>query len=68
VTATFVRVKPIQHAAVLAGVIFVMAVISYQHYSGLQPRWYQAMMVVAPPLCAIAGAALYARNAPAMGR
>jgi hypothetical protein len=66
VTARIAEFKPIQAAFVLAGLMLAMGVVSYRHYSGLQPTWYQIMMQIAPPLCALAGAAVYARNAPAI--
>ena len=68
VTAAIARSKPAEHAAVLAFIMLVVGVFSYRHYTGLQPFWYQAMMTVAPSLCAIAGAALYARNSPALNK
>lgn len=55
--------KPIQAAFVLAGLIFIMGIVSYRHRTGFQPLWYQLTMLVAPSLCALGGAALYARRA-----
>ena len=63
-TAFVAEAKPMRHAAALAAVIFVLGALSYMHYSGQQPFWYQMMMQVLPPACAFGGAALYARNAP----
>ena len=63
VTALIARVKPVEHAGVLAGIMLVMGVVSYMHYRGTQPGWYQGMMVVVPPLCAIGGALVCARSA-----
>ena len=67
VTARIAVVKPIAVAGVLAALLVIMGVISYRHYTGLQPFWYQVMMMVTPSLCALGGAALYARNAPTSG-
>ena len=64
VTARIAVFKPMAVAAVLAALMVIMGVLSYRHYTGLQPFWYQVMMTVAPSLCALGGAALYARNAP----
>ena len=63
VTALIAGVKPLEHAYVLAGIMLVMGVVSYMHYTGTQPGWYKGMMVVVPPLCAIAGAIVCARTA-----
>lgn len=63
VTALIAKVNPLEHAYVLAGIMLVMGVVSYVHYTGTQPGWYKVMMVVVPPLCAIAGAAICARSA-----
>ncbi len=53
------------HGAVLGGIMLVAGVFSYMHYTGSQPLWYQWLMIVAPPLCAVAGAAVAARSVPA---
>lgn len=66
VTAAIARVKPIQHAAALAVFMAIMGVLSYRHYIGMQPLWYQRMMMFLPSLAAIGGAALQSRNAPTM--
>jgi len=63
VTASIARIKPLPHAAALAVLICVLTVVSYRGYRGNQPFWYQVAMVIVPSLCAIAGAALQARNA-----
>ena len=54
--------RPILAAFVLAGLIFALALVSYRHHSGFQALWYQLLMLVAPPFCALGGAALYARR------
>ena len=64
VTARIAMFKPMAVAGVLAALMVVMGALSYRHYTGQQPFWYQVMMMVAPSLCALGGAALYARNAP----
>ena len=68
VTARIAEVKPMIAAGVLATLMLIMGVLSYRHYTGMQPAWYQAMMQIVPSLCALGGAALYARNAPANAR
>jgi nitrate/nitrite transporter NarK len=65
VTARIAEFKPMIAAGALAILMAVMGVLSYRHYAGQQPFWYQVMMMVAPSLCALGGAALYARNRPA---
>jgi hypothetical protein len=64
-TAAVAKVKPVRHGAALAAVMFVLSVLSYLHDTGGQPVWYRGMLMIVPSLCAVAGAALYARNAPA---
>ena len=54
---------PLQHGYVLAGIMLLMGLISYLRFHGAQPAWYQILLVLAPPACAIAGAALCARSA-----
>lgn len=68
VTARIAEVKPMVAAGALAVLMAIMGILSYRHYTGMQPFWYQVMMMVAPSLCALAGAALYARNASAITR
>jgi hypothetical protein len=38
------------------GYILVMGALSYTHYKGGQPAWYQGTMVVVPPMLAVLGA------------
>ena len=68
VTARIAEFKPMAAAGGLAVLLLMTGVISYRHYAGMQPIWYQVMMQIAPSLCALGGAALYARNAPAITR
>ena len=68
VTARIAEFKPMAAAGVLATLLLITGVMSYRHYTGMQPFWYQVMMMIAPSLCALGGAALYARNAPALQR
>ena len=68
VAARIAEIRPIATAGGLAILMAIMGVLSYRHYAGLQPLWYQVMMMVAPSLCALGGAALYARNAPVITR
>jgi hypothetical protein len=36
--------------------MLVMGALSYTHYRGGQPGWYQGVMVVVPPMVAVLGA------------
>lgn len=49
---------PLIHAAVLAGLAFVMSVLSARQYAGTQPRWYQNVLMVGSPLLILAGGGL----------
>ena len=55
---------PLGHAAVLAVIMLAFGIVSYPHFTGQQPLWYQVMMMSVPPLCVLAGAALFARTRP----
>lgn len=55
--------KPLQHALVLAAIMLAFGIFSYRHYTGLQPHWYQLIMIAVPPLCVLAGASIEARSA-----
>ncbi len=55
--------KPLQHGLVLAAIMLAFGIFSYRRYAGLQPLWYQFMMLVVPPLCVMLGALIEARNA-----
>ena len=68
VTARIAEVKPMVAAGALAMLMAVAGVLSYQHYAGQQPLWYRVTMMVAPSLCALAGAAVYARNSATAAR
>ena len=48
--------RPVVHGIVLAGLVVFMAWLSYRRYTGLQPLWYQEMLIVAPAALAILGA------------
>ena len=61
VTAFLAPDRPLQHAYALAAVIFVIGALSYVHYAGAQPFWYQLVMQVIPPVCAIGGGFLVAK-------
>jgi hypothetical protein len=67
-TAFVAQNRLMRHAGALAAVIFILGMLSYLHYTGQQPFWYQILMQIIPPLCALAGAALYARNVPDANR
>ena len=65
VTAAIAGRFPIKHAATLAIIVFALSAVPFMRHTGAQPMWYQELLLIAPPLCAVAGAALYARNRPA---
>ena len=48
--------RPVVHGIVLAVLVVFMAWLSYRRYTGLQPLWYQEMLIVAPAALAILGA------------
>jgi hypothetical protein len=48
--------RRVRHGIILGMVMLVMGALSYVHYRGGQPGWYQAMMVVVPSLAAVLGA------------
>jgi hypothetical protein len=56
VTARIAACHPIQYGIALAVLMALMSVVSYFHYRGQQPVWYQSLLCVVPPVCAIAGA------------
>jgi peptidoglycan/LPS O-acetylase OafA/YrhL len=56
VTGTIAPERQVRHGYLLAMVMLMMAALSYLHYTGGQPAWYQAMMVVVPSLFAVLGA------------
>lgn len=68
VTGRVAEVKPMVAAGALAILMAITGFLSYQHYTGQQPHWYQLMMMFAPSLCALGGAAIYARNSPIISR
>jgi putative membrane protein (TIGR04086 family) len=55
VTGRIALEKRQRHGLVLGLLIGMMAAISYRHYAGPQPPWYQAMLIVLPPLFAVFG-------------
>ena len=65
VAAFFARPRAITAASVLAAIMLFFGIFSYLHYTGQQPLWYQILMIVAMPVAALVGAALYARRFPA---
>jgi hypothetical protein len=56
VTGSIAGYRRQRHGLILAIVMIVMAAVSYLHYRGSQPPWYQAMLIVAPPVFAVIGA------------
>jgi peptidoglycan/LPS O-acetylase OafA/YrhL len=62
VTGRLGRPLSLQHGYALAAVMVVMGVLSYRHYTGSQPRWYQGVLVVLPAGCALVAAGLAGKN------
>jgi hypothetical protein len=56
VTGTIAPERRVRHGYLLAMVMLFMAALSYVHYTGGQPAWYQATMVVVPAVFAVLGA------------
>ncbi len=56
VTGTLAPERRVRHGYLLAMVLLMMTALSYLHYQGGQPAWYQATMVVVPPIFAVLGA------------
>jgi putative membrane protein (TIGR04086 family) len=53
------RIAPsrrVAHGIALGLLVLVMAWLSYRHYAGQQPFWYQRLLIVAPAALAILGA------------
>ena len=63
-TALVAGVSPIQHAGVLAIIVFALSGVPFMRHASTQPLWYQEILLVLPALCILGGAAFYARNAP----
>ncbi len=59
-TALLAPSQPLQHTYALAGVIFLLGALSYVRYAGAQPFWYQLVMQIVPPICALGGGFLVA--------
>ena len=55
--------RPLEHGYVLACVMLVMGALSYAHFHGSQPGWYQLVLLLGPPACAVGGAAVCAVSA-----
>lgn len=58
VTGRMGRPLSLQHGYALAAVMVVLGMLSYRHYTGTQPLWYQAVLVVLPAGCAVIAAGL----------
>jgi len=52
---------PLAHACALAGIVFVLAIISAMQMGGRQPRWYRVALAIVGPLGAVLGGLLRAR-------
>jgi hypothetical protein len=57
--------KPIEHGGALAILLLAFGINALRHFTGEQPQWYPWLLVIATPLCAVAGAALVARSVSA---
>jgi hypothetical protein len=68
VTGTIAAERRVRHGYLLGIVMLLMAALSYVHYRGSQPAWYQAAMVVIPPLFAVMGAKIAERSHLAAAR
>jgi hypothetical protein len=64
VSARIAMHHPLHHAYFLAGLIELLSLVSYFHYHGSQPLWYQLMLCIVPPLFVIAGAVLSVKLLP----
>jgi hypothetical protein len=63
VTAKIAQRSPIAHGIALALLMLLLSIVSYKNHPPGQPLWYQIFLIIAPPLVAIAGAALTTRPA-----
>jgi peptidoglycan/LPS O-acetylase OafA/YrhL len=61
VTACMAPNRRQRHGIVLALVLLVMTAISYTHYHGAQPVWYQLLMLALPPASVVLAATLVDR-------
>ncbi len=59
ITAFVARVRPIEHAAALGAIVFVLNWLAYRRYTGGQPNWYLFLMGVVPPFVVLTAAAFY---------
>jgi hypothetical protein len=56
ITANIAARAPLMHAFALAGLMLVMAVVSFfQSQQTQQPRWYGLVMMLMVPACAVLG-------------
>lgn len=56
VTGKIGRPRSLGCGVALGMTMAVLGVLSYRHYTGLQPLWYQALLVAVPAICAVLGA------------
>jgi hypothetical protein len=52
----------LRYGTALAALMCAMSVVSSLQNRGSQPLWYQVGLMLVPPVCALAGAALAAHN------
>lgn len=57
VAATIAPRARLAHACILAGIVFVLAILSALQTGDKQPRWYQATLVIICPLGVVLGGA-----------
>ena len=62
VTGSIAQRSIVRHGFILALLILSMATLSYRHYQGAQPLWYQITLIILPPFFAVLGAILASRR------
>ena len=55
VTASVASHAPLSHVYVLAGIVFVLAILSAIQTGDTQPRWYQITLAIVGPLGTVPG-------------
>jgi hypothetical protein len=56
VTGLVAVTQRVRHGIALATLLLVMAALSYLHYRGQQPLWYQLLLIAVPPCFVVLGA------------
>jgi len=57
----FAGLRPVKHAAILAGLVLVLGLVSAKLAGNWQPNWYEFVLVTAMPPATILGGFLSAR-------